>query len=549
MKNVLFAMGALASVAVLSGSAWAQCRDCNWSSPTTHPQPGAGYSSGQNPSYSRYPRQIYRPRGYDGISAGMVGGIVGGLIGAGIAASENPVYATEPERKPVRRATKAEPPRAKVARAPPQVTPPKKVVPRPPDPPKPPVAAPSDDNRFVPDEVIFEVRNTIPQSMVDDFARRNRLTRISSHRLELIGSTVFRYRIADGRQVPDVVRALEQDLRIASVQPNFIYRLADDPARNSMSGTQYAAAKMHLPEAHRFSTGQGVVVAVIDSGIDSANPELAGSIADALDVVDGLARPHKHGTAVAGIIGARANLMGVAPGAKLLAIRAFAGEGGKLGEGDTTDHIVRSIEWAHQRGARVVNMSFTGPRDPLLSRELRAGTEKGIVFVAAAGNEGPNAAAADDSVIAVTATDAADKLYPAANRGPHICLAAPGVNVLVTAPSDAYEFRSGTSLAAAHVSGVVALLLQSRPDLSPKAMRTILLNRARHLGTETGNDGDCRIGLTDALAMVTESGEKHAPREVSSSTMEEISTVGSAARSGSQLERTTIEQPVIGGER
>jgi subtilisin family serine protease len=411
------------------------------------------------------------------------------------------------------------------------------------------MALPGDEKRFVPDEIIFEVRNTVPQSTVDDIARQNRLTRISSLRLELIGSTVFRYRITDGRQVPDVVRALEQDLRIASAQPNFLYRLADDPARNSLSGTQYAVVKMHLPEAHRLSTGQGVVVAIIDSGIDSAHPELAGSIADAFDVVDGVARPHKHGTAVAGIIGSHANLMGVAPGAKLLAIRAFAGEEGKLGAGDTTDHIVRSIDWAHQRGARVVNMSFTGPRDPLLSQELRAGTEKGMVFIAAGGNDGPNAAAADDNVIAVTASDAADKLYPAADRGPHICLAAPGVNVLVAAPSGAYEFKTGTSLAAAHVSGAVALLLQSRPDLSPKAVRTILLNRARHLNTETGSDSDCGVGLTDALAMVTEPGEKHAPKEVSSSAMEEISTVGSAARSGSQLDRTTTNQPVIGGDR
>ena len=464
----------------------------------------------------------------------------------------NPVNAAEPERRPVRRATKAEPPRAEVARAPVQVTPPKppnKVVPRSPDPPKPPMAPAGDENRFVPDEIIFEVRNTVPQSTVDEIARQNRLTRISSQRLELIGSTEFRYRIADGRQVPNVVRALEQDLRIASAQPNFVYRLADDPARNSLSSTQYAVVKMHLPEAHRISTGQGVVVAVIDSGIDSAHPELAGSIADAFDLVDGVARPDKHGTAVAGIIGSHANLMGVAPGAKLLAIRAFAGEGAKLGAGDTTDHIVRSIDWAHQRGARVVNMSFTGPRDPLLSRELRAGTDKGIVFIAAAGNDGPNAAAADDSVIAVTASDATDNIYPAANRGPHICLAAPGVNVLVAAPSGAYEFKSGTSLAAAHVSGAVALLLQSRPDLSPKAVRTILLNRARHLSAETGSDSDCGIGLTDALATVTEPGEKHAPKEVSSSAMEGITTGLSAARSGSQLDRTTINQPVIGGDR
>jgi subtilisin family serine protease len=549
MKNILVAMGALVSVVVLSGNAWAQCtRGC--------PGQSGSYGTGPSPPLRQSnPNQSYHYRGGGGGGgAGIVGGILG-AIGAGIVASEESApKKAEPERKPVRVITKTESPKPRMAReprmarAPAQVAPPKpptnNVVPRPPDLPKPPTTATGDENRFVPDEIIFEVRNTVPPSTVDDIARQNRLTRISSQRLELIGSTVYRYRIADGRQVPDVVRVLEQDLRIASAQPNFLYRLADDPARISLSSTQYAVAKMHLPEAHRLSTGQGVVVAIIDSGIDSANPELAGSIADAFDVVDGVARPHKHGTAVAGIIGSHANLMGVAPGAKLLAIRAFAGEEGKLGAGDTTDHIVRSIDWAHQRGARVVNMSFTGPRDPLLSRELRAGTEKGIVFIAAAGNDGPNAAAADDNVIAVTASDAADKLYPAANRGPHICLAAPGVNVLVAAPSGAYEFKSGTSLAAAHVSGAVALLLQSRPDLSPKAVRTILLNRARHLNTETGSESDCGIGLTDALAMVAEAGEKHAPNEVSSSATEEISTVGSAARPGSQLNRITI-----GGDR
>jgi subtilisin family serine protease len=551
MKNAVVAVGALASVLVLSGNAWAQC--CSGPNPGSRPGPSPGYQIGQ---HQRYPGQSNGYRGGGGGGGGFVGGLIGGMIGAigaGIVASEErPTNKAEPETKPVRRAAKTEPPRPKVARAPAQVTPPKppiNPVPRQPDAPKPPLAAPGDENKFVPDEVIFEVRNTVPQSTVDDIARQNRLTRISSQRLELIGSTVYRCRIAEGRQVPDVVRVLEQDLRIASAQPNFLYRLADDPASNSLSSTQYAVAKMHLPEAHRLSTGQGVVVAIIDSGIDSAHPELAGSIADAFDVVDGVARPHKHGTAVAGIIGSHANLMGVAPGAKLLAIRAFAGEEGKLGAGDTTDHIVRSIDWAHQRGARVINMSFTGPRDPLLSRELRAGTDKGIVFIAAAGNDGPNAAAADDSVIAVTASDVADKLYPAANRGPHICLAAPGVNVLVAAPSGAYEFKSGTSLSAAHVSGAVALLLQSRPDLSPKAVRTILLNRARHLNAEAGSDSDCGIGLTDALAMVTEPGEKHAPKEVSSSAREEISTVGSAARSGSRLDRTTINQPVVGDDR
>ena len=526
MKRTLIALGTLASIAVLPDSAWA-----------------GEYGGG------------YRPSG-GGFGAGAVlGGVVGILTGVlATKAQEQPrpdpypsrtrtTKKIEPEKKkPVRPAAVTEPPKTKVSRAVPPVTPPKPPSAPAQRPPSLPTAG--DENRFVPDEIMFEVRNSIPASAVDDIARQNRLTRISSQRLELAGSTVYRYRVTDGRPVPVVAQALELDVRIAATQPNFVYRLAESPAPNSLSGTQYAVLQMHLPEAHRVSTGLGISVAVIDSGIDSTHPELAGSIADAFDAIDGAARPHKHGTAVAGIIGSHAKLMGVAPGAKLLAIRAFASEGGKIGADGTTDHIVRSIEWAHQRGARVVNMSFTGPRDPLLSRELRAGKEKGIVFVVAAGNEGPNAAAADDSVIAVTASDATDDLYPAANRGPHVCLAAPGVDVMVAGPSGMYEFKSGTSYAAAHVSGAIALMLQSRPDLSPTAVRTILLNRARRLSTETGGDGNCGIGVVDALALVTEPSEKQGPEGAGSTALArggEHSTVGisrTASPSTSQPDRT-----------
>lgn len=534
MKRTLIALGIFASISVLPDGASACCKS-----------PGGDYSGGGGPV-------IHRGGGGFGgaVLGGMLGGIIGGVISSQVQAQPRPdpypsrtqtTRKSEPEkRRPVRPAAVTEPPRTKVSRAVPPPKPP--ITPVQPQPSLP-TAATGDENRFVPDEIIFEVRNSISASAVDDIARQNRLARISSQRLELAGSTVYRYRVTDGRPVPDVVRALEQDVRIAVTQPNFVYRLAQGPAPNSLSGTQYALLQMRLPEAHRISTGLGVSVAIIDSGIDGTNPELAGSIADAFDAIDGATRPHIHGTAVAGIIGSHAKLMGVAPKARLLAIRAFASEGGRIGAEGTTDHIVRSIEWAHQRGARIVNMSFTGPRDPLLSRELRAGKEKGMIFVAAAGNEGPNPAAADDSVIAVTASDAANRLYPAANRGPHVCLAAPGVDVMVAGPSGTYAFTSGTSMATAHVSGAIALMLQSRPDLSPTAVRTILLNRARRLGTETGGDGNCTIGVVDALALVADPGERQGPEGAGSTALAqgERSTVGisrSVSPSASQPDQT-----------
>jgi subtilisin family serine protease len=374
--------------------------------------------------------------------------------------------------------------------------------------------------------VLFQIRNTVPLSAVEDIARRNGLAPLSVQTLELIGSTLFRQRIADRRRVEDVVRALEQDVRIASAQPNYVFRLAGDQASASMSALQYSVPKMQLPEAHRLATGHGVKVAVIDSGIDRAHPELEGSIVDAFDAIDKVERPDQHGTAVASIIASKRDLLGVAPGATLLAIRAFTNGAGRIGEGDTTFHIVRSIEWAHQRGARVVNMSFTGPRDRHLSEVLRAGVEKGMVFVGAAGDQGPNPAAADDSIIAVTAIDHNDKLYPAANRGPHICLAAPGVELIIAAPSNARKYMSGSSLAAAHVSGAVALLLQSRPDLSPKAVRSLLLNRARQINHTGQRGGDCSIGFTNALALLLAPGETGPSQQARSAgaTDPEIST-------------------------
>jgi subtilisin family serine protease len=359
----------------------------------------------------------------------------------------------------------------------------------------------ANERRLVPDEVVIEIPNSATPQQIDALQRRHRLTRLESLTFQLTGTTLYRWRIPDRRSVASVVRALESDRLVASAQPNYLFTLQQDGSKAAPEGdaAQYELAKLHLPEAHALARGDNVLVAVIDSGIDANHPELIGAVAQSYDTLSQPMTPHKHGTAIAGLIVAHGKLMGAAPGAHILAIRAFAGAGANA-EG-TTFNILKGIDWAAANGARVINMSFAGPSDPAIHRSLAAAHKKGIVLVAAAGNAGPKSPplypAADPNVIAVTATDADDKLFPQSNRGHYIAVAAPGAQILVAIPDGGYEVASGTSYSAAEVSGIAALMLDRKTSLSPDKLRDILLATAKDLGPK-GRDIMFGAGLVDA---------------------------------------------------
>ena len=269
---------------------------------------------------------------------------------------------------------------------------------------------------------------------------------------------------------------------------------------------QYAVDKLHLTEAHRTVSGSGVTIAVIDSEVDQTHSELKGAVSEELNVLGANVKAHPHGTAMVGAIASRDRLTGVAPGARIIAVRAF-GETSTSAEG-TTYNILKGIEWAVSQGARVINMSFAGPYDPSLARALKAAADKGVVLISAAGNAGPKSPAlfpgADPNVIAVTATDSNDKLFRMANQGGYVSVASPGVEVLAPAPEEAYQMSTGTSIATAHVSGVVALMLERDPTLTPADVRKILETTATDLGPK-GKDNQFGWGLINpqkALAAV-----------------------------------------------
>jgi hypothetical protein len=370
---------------------------------------------------------------------------------------------------------------------------------------------PMPGERIVANEIVVGVPSGLSGTQLAAFAQRNGLAPVGNG-VPAAGITLQRWRITDARPVGDVVRALQTDADVQTAQPNYRFRLAQtaglgEAAAAGEYSVQYAPAKLHLAQAHAITNGQGVLVAVIDTGIDQTHPEIAGAIAASYDAAASSEPPDRHGTGIAGAIVAHGRLTGVAPGAQLLAIRAFDNSGPDAEA--TTVTIVRSIEWAVQQGARVINMSFAGARDPLIARSIAAAHRKGIVLVAAAGNAGPNSPAlypaADPNVIAVSATDVDDHLLAVANRGREVAVAAPGVELLLPAPGARYQMATGTSFAAAHVAGIVALLIARNPQMTPDLVRTVLTASARDLGPK-GRDDEFGAGLADAYKAVLAAG-------------------------------------------
>lgn len=368
-------------------------------------------------------------------------------------------------------------------------------------------AVPRGERRFVPDEVLTEFNANASPQAIAQVARRFNLTQLESQRFNLIGATFYRWRIDGRRSVPATVSGLGNQGIVAAVQPNFFFvaqeQMTPGDAIAHGDPAQYVLSKLEIEQAHQIATGKNVLLAVIDSAIDGGHPDLGGSIFKNFDALGGKTDPQLHGTEMAGAIAAHGKLLGIAPGVELLAARAFDNTPGKA-RGTSFD-IFKSLQWAADNGARIVNMSFAGPADPALHRMLTAAYEKDIVLIAAAGNAGPDAApaypAADPDVIAVTATDADDKPFKMANRGKYVALAAPGVEILAVAPDASYQMTTGTSVAAAHVSGIAALLLERDPALKPAGVRAILTATAKPLGA-SGHDAKSSVGLVDAFRAV-----------------------------------------------
>ena len=257
---------------------------------------------------------------------------------------------------------------------------------------------------------------------------------------------------------------------------------------------QYALTQLDAERAWNVSAGEGATIALLDSAPATAHEELTHVElvpAEGPDAGDGAATPAAalHGTLMAGVIGAQhgngVGISGVAPGARVIAVPVCAPRGDGTADRCPLYDVLRGIDAAWEADADVLNLSLVGPSNPLLERSVARMERLGRLVVAAAGNEGtstPRYPAAYPSVIGVGAIDADGNRYARSNTGLGVDVFAPGVEILSTRAPSGFAFGDGTSLAAAHVSGALAVLRASGVD-APTARAAI--DGADGGGTET----------------------------------------------------------------
>lgn len=300
----------------------------------------------------------------------------------------------------------------------------------------------------------------------------------------------------------EAISLVELDPRVVVVQLDLPYALQRGPEQPG----ELAAAAGPDEIVEQLARAEGVLIGLVDSAVEVGHPALAGAAIELADVVKTPleASDAAHGTAMAGAILGGDQAGGEARGARMLAIRAFSSGGAGGGAArSATFAVAQAIDLAAVRRVDVLNLSFAGPRDPIVIRLLSRAQQLGVLAIGAAGNAGPEAPpaypAALPSVLAVTAIDGRDELFKRANRGAYVGLAAPGVDVIVAGPGGGYGISSGTSIAAAKVSGLAAAILGQSAGLAPAALHDLLRQTAIDLGP-AGPDEAFGAGKVDGDA-------------------------------------------------
>ena len=293
---------------------------------------------------------------------------------------------------------------------------------------------------------------------------------------------------------------LNRDARVSLAQPlqSFTTNTLPNSPANSVTdhndpyaGMQGNLTRMGVTEAHHWSRGKGVRVAVVDTGVDSTHPDLQGRIGAQRNFVDNDVaqfRNDRHGTAVAGVIAANADngigMVGIAPEAKLFVLKACWQLRPDHDEARCNSFtLAQALESAIELQVHIINLSVVGPIDPLLAALVARAQDSGIIVVGALGTTEGFPAQLSNVVGVAAMEDATDSVRALQN-----VLHAPGRDVLTLLPGDRYDFSSGNSIATAEISGTIALLLASRDQANKGKVDGAFLQRLLVQATAIGPD-------------------------------------------------------------
>ena len=329
----------------------------------------------------------------------------------------------------------------------------------------------------------------------DDIADQYSIQKLAEWPMTEIGVHCIVYLVPTHESVPRVVEQLSKNSNVSIVQNMHLYKTQanthDDPYLKLQSNLR----DMQIEEAQSISTGKNVSIAIIDTGVDYSHPDLIDQIIKHENFSSSVSagfENDQHGTAIAGIMVAKQNnktgITGIAPDAKVIAYKAcWPSKENSMDAVCNSFTLSLAVNTAIKSGAKVLNMSLGGPKDAFLEELLKKAQENGIIVVAA--DEG-----ADKKEIRFPASLAGViGVQSAKSNNNEPTISAPGNKVLTTLPHGTYDFISGSSIATAEVSGVIALLLQIKPDLTFAEAKTILEKSTGSNGTFSGINANTAV--------------------------------------------------------
>jgi subtilisin family serine protease len=315
----------------------------------------------------------------------------------------------------------------------------------------------------------------ITQQIAEDY----HIQKLTEWPMSEVGVHCVVYQVPAGASVPETMQRLSQDTRVSIVQNMHLFKTEAHQYNDPYFKLQANLQQMQISQAHGKTTGKNITIAMIDTGVDLTHPDLIDQIKQNENFASGISPDFsndKHGTAVAGIMVAKKDngtgIIGIAPDAKLIALKAcWPHQTDSIEAVCNSFTLALAVNTAIKSGAKILNMSLTGPQDAFLELLLNKAIEKGIIVIAAdtgLDKKDENFPASLKDVISVQSLKEPDHITQVQT------ITAPGEKILTTLPHGTYDFISGSSIAAAEVSGIVALLLELKPDLTFAEARSIL---------------------------------------------------------------------------